>query len=1179
MKTRLYVIAALLALTSAGLRAQGDRGIITGTVKDASGAVVPGAQVTATHLDTNTNYKARTTAAGDFTVPELPVGNYRVRVENAGFKTHVSDNVEVSPGATVRLDMAMEVGTAQQTVEVQANALVVATDTARVSTEVSAKLVDDLPIIVNGAVRSPFDLAYTTPEAQGTGDAGLRIGGGRIGVYGMTLDGTAATVARPDAQTTWSAINSPSVEALTEFNVEAGGFKAETGHASGGTISFVSKSGTNNFHGDAYEFLRNQDLDAKGFFGTTKPIYKQNDFGFTAGGPVWLPKIYNGRNRSFFFFSYEGFRNRVGASNTPYSVPPPEFFTGDLHNWVNSSGKMIQIYDPSTTTLQNGTYVRTPFPNNQIPQSEFDPVARAIATYIEPYVKPNVPNLVPGTSAYVRNNAISYGTAQNPNNKYSIKADQVLTKNQKLAFLFSRTREQDLGCGNSTCTLPFPFSGNPGYNRADVYRLSYDYTITPTLLNRFYAGGNNWRQNHGSYTTYSGAPEADGIPTTSTDWKSKGICIPNWPNCQDAFPIINFSNFQSWGVGAPNGSDNIVVEFRDDMTKVHGSHTFKWGYYYNTTHYNGFGLTYTAGDASFSYLNTAIPLDTSQATGSDFASFLLGQASAYNLDTVRYISGQYRTQQMYFQDDWRVSSRLTVNIGLRYEFNLAPIYGNNILSNFSPTTPNPGAGGLLGAQIFAGYGPGRQNTDTLAPNWFGGWGPRLGFAYAVDNKTTIRGAATRSYGPVINPLGSTHYLGFVQQITASDTSQGLSPLFTLAGGAPYWAPVPDIDPSVSNGNSNVPYYNGKTATRGSGEMTYALNVQRQLGSNIVAEIGYLGTMASDIQSSLLADNQIQYRSLPADLNPFTAAGRTLLNSQITSPAAVAAGITPPYPLFVHDFGTGATVAQALRPYPMYARVDTISGGGDRLGHSTYNSMELKLTKRYSAGLTLQASYVFSKALTDSDNYSSTPTSMDAYNLRLEKSIAGYDQTHAVKLTYVYELPFGKGKQFLNTRGVASAILGDWRLSGIQGYSSGTPISLGTTVSFPIFDGTNRATVPTYSGWRGTYSGNFDPNANSFFQPVSFFGPQPTTQFGNETRYNPKARYLPNLNENLSLARSVNLHREQTRLEFRWETFNLLNRTQFGPLSGATTLQNNNFGKWQTQSNSARRMQVSMKLYW
>jgi len=1180
MKGKICAMAVVLIWTAAGLWGQGDRGIITGTVKDASGAIVPAAQVTAIHLATNTNYKTNTTASGDFTVPAVPVGDYRVRVEIAGFKTHIADNIVVAAGETVKLDVALELGTTQQTVEVSANSQVLQTETARVASEVSNRMVNDLPMVVNGAVRSPFDLASTTPEAQGSGDTSLRIGGGRIGAYGMTLDGTAATVARPDAQVSWSSINAPSVEALTEFSVESGGFKAETGHASGGTISFVSKSGTNDLHGDAYEFLRNQDLDAKGFFGATKPVYKQNDFGATLGGPVWLPKIYHGRNRTFFFFSYEGFRNRVGASNTPYSVPPPEFFTGDLHNWVNSSGKMIPIYDPSTTTLQNGTYVRTPFPNNQVPQAEFDPVAKAIATYIQPYVKPTLPGLVPGTSAYVRNNAISTGTAQNPNNKFSIKADQVITSKQKLAFLFSRTREQDLGCGNSTCTLPFPFSGNPGYNRSDVYRLSYDYTLSPTLLNRFYGGGNIWRQNHGSYTTYSGAPQADGIPTQSTDWKSKGICIPNWPNCGFAFPIENFSNFQSWGVGAPNGSDNLVVELRDDMTKVHGGHTFKWGYYYNNTHYNGFGLTYTAGYSTFSYLNTAVPLDTSQATGSDFASFLLGQASAYNLDTVRYIAGQYRTHQMYVQDDWRVSSRLTVNLGIRYEINLAPIYGNDILSNFSPTTPNPGAGGLLGALVFAGYGPGRQNTHTLTSNWYGGIGPRLGFAYAVDSKTTIRGAATRSYGPVINPLGSTHYLGFVQQITASDTSQGLTPLFTLAQGAPYWAPVPDIDPSVSNGNSNVPYYNGNTATRGSGELTYALNVQRQIGSSMVAEVGYLATLASDIQSSLLALDGLQYRSLPASLNPFTAAGRTLLNSPITSAAAVAAGITPPYPLFTQNFGSGATVAQALRPYPMYGRVDTISGGGDRLGHSTYHSMALKFSKRYSAGLTVQGSYNLSKLLTDSDGYSSTPTAMDAvYNLRLEKSIGAYDQTHNVKLTYVYEMPFGKGKKFLSKSGVGSAVLGGWRFSGIQQYASGTPVSLGTTVSFPIFGGTNRPTVPTYDNWRAPYTGKFDPFADSFLQPPSFFGPQPTTQFGNETRYNPKLRYLPNFNENVSLARSINLKGEQKRLEFRWEAFNLPNRTIFGPLSGATTLQNNNFGKWQAQSNSARRMQVSLKLYW
>ncbi|HYL38505.1 MAG TPA: TonB-dependent receptor, partial [Bryobacteraceae bacterium] len=1006
------------------LWAQGDRGIITGTVKDSSGAVIPGAQVTAIHLATNTNYKSSTTASGDFTVPALVVGEYQVRVENTGFKTYIANDIVVAAGATARLDVVLEVGATQQTVEVVANAPVVTSETARVSTEVSNKLVNELPLIVNGAVRSPFDLAVTTAEVAGSGDNNFRVGGGRIGGFGMTLDGTAITVARPDAQVSWTQINSPSVEALTEFSVESGGFKAETGHASGGTVSFVSKSGTNDFHGDAYEFLRNEALDARGFFAATKAVYKQNDFGVTAGGPVWLPKIYNGRNRTFFFFSYEGFRNRVGASPTPYTVPPPEFFTGDLHNWVNSSGKMIQVYDPASTTLVGSTYQRTPFPNNQIPQSEFDPVSKAIMAYAQPLAAPNRPGLVPGTSAYVRNNAISYGTAQFPNDKYSIKADQVVTSKQRIGFLFSRTREQDLGYGSSTPTLPIPLSGNPGYNRADVYRLSYDYTLSPTWLNRFYAGGNNWRQNHGAYSTFKDAPQSDGIPTVSTGWKQKGICIPNWPDCNLNFPIENFSDMTTWGVGAPNGSDNIVVEFRDDMTKVYGKHTFKGGYYYNNTHYNGFGLSYIAGSENFSYLNTAIPLDTSQATGSSFASFLLGQASGYRLDTVRYIAGQYRTHQMYFQDDWRVTPRLTLNLGVRYEINLAPIYGDDILSNFDPSVPNPGADGRLGALVFAGFGQGRKNTHSLAPNWYGGVGPRIGFAYALNTKTTVRGAATRSYGPVINPLGSTHYTGFVQQITVStDPSQGLTPLFTLQGGAPYWAPVPQIDPSVANGNTNVPYYNGKTATRESGELTYAFNIQRQLGASMFVEVGYLGVLASDIQSSLLADNQIDYRNLPSNLSPFTASGRSLLTSQINSAAARAAGITSPFAAFTTVFGTGATVGQALRPYPQYALIDTISGGGDRLGHSTYHSMEVKLSRRYSAGLTLQASYVLSKALTDSDNYNSTPSSMDAFNLRLEKSIAGFDQTHSVKLSYVYELPFGTGKKYVSGKGVASAVLG------------------------------------------------------------------------------------------------------------------------------------------------------------
>jgi hypothetical protein len=1176
-KLQFLVVLCLCAVST--LLAQTDRGVITGTVKDASGAVVPGAQVTAIQPSTNASFRTNSTTSGDFTVPSLPVGNYRLRIENAGFKTYIANDIVVAAGATVELNVALEVGTSQQTIEVAANALMLQAETARVATEVSNRLVDDLPVVVNGAVRSPFDLSATTAEVNSTGQ--YRVGGGKGGAYGMTLDGTTVTTTgQLDSNgVTWTQINTPSVDALTEFSVTSGGFKAEVGHASGGTMSFVSKSGTNQLHGDAYEFLRNMDLDAKGFYGATKPVYKQNDFGVTVGGPVWLPKIYHGKDKTFFFFSYEGFRNRAGASVTPYSVPPQEFYTGDLHNYVDASGKMYQIYDPASQQYVNGSYTRTPFANNQIPQTRIDPISQAIINYVKPILSPNVPGTTPGTSAYVRNNYTSAGSSISPNNKYSIKGDQVLTSKQRISFFFERTREQDLYGPTGAPGLPSPLAGNPGYNRSDVYRISHDYTLSPTLLNRFYAGGNNWEQNHGSFATWSGAPQAQGIPTQSTDWKAKGICIPNYPDCRDDFPQLTFTNseFTAWGVAAPNGSDNIVVEFHDDMTKSAGPHTFKWGYFYNNTHYNGFGLQNIAGNVTFQSLNTGVPLVTSQATGggSAFASFLLGQVSGYSLDTPRYLATEFRGHQAYFQDDWRVSQRLTLNLGLRWELARPLRVGDNQASDLSPTMPNPGAGGLPGALIFAGSGPGRIGKDTLTDGW-NGWGPRLGFAYSLNNKTTIRGAASRSFGPLTYEGSSSHNLGIVQRITVNDQSQGLNPLWVLQSGAPAWSQVPNIDPSVGNG-SNVPYYNGKAASTPSDELTYAFNLERQMTANSVLEVGYVGTLAAKIQSNILAFNQLNVAKLPASLNPYTASGRTLLNSTVGQTAANAAGITPPWSGFNTLWGTGATVAQSLRPFPQYSAVDTVNGQGDKIGHSTYHAMQVKFSHRYSAGLTVQASYVLSKILTDADGQTSGMPE-DQYNRRLEKSIASYDQTHVVKLNYVYELPFGKGKRFLSARSVGSAILGGWRLAGIQGYSSGTPIGLGTTVSFPIFNGGNRPTVATYDGWGGTYTGKFDPGANSFFQPASWFGTQPTTQLGTITRYNPKLRYFPSFSESLSLARSIKV-KEQTHLDFRWETFNLLNRTQFGALSGGATLQNANFGNWRSQSNSARRMQVSMKFYW
>jgi len=275
-------LLVLLSFTSIPVAAQVDRGIITGTVKDASGAIVPGAVVTAIRVDTNTAYKTNSTASGDFTVPSLPVGTYQVRVESPGFKTHVREKILVIAGGTVRLDVQSEVGASQQTVEVVANMQLLESENSRVSTQVSNRLVDGLPVVVDGGVRSPFNLTAYTAEVSSA--AGFRIGGGRSDSWGMTLDGTAITSSRGSGQSI-TEVNAPSVEALTEFTVEAGGFKAEVGHASGGTASFVTKSGSNGFHGNAYEFLRNEALDARGFFQAKRTVYKQHNFGLTAGGP------------------------------------------------------------------------------------------------------------------------------------------------------------------------------------------------------------------------------------------------------------------------------------------------------------------------------------------------------------------------------------------------------------------------------------------------------------------------------------------------------------------------------------------------------------------------------------------------------------------------------------------------------------------------------------------------------------------------------------------------------------------------------------------------------------------------------------------------------------------------------------------------------------------------------
>ena len=1196
---RLILLAVVFAIS---LLAQGDRGEITGSVTDPSGAVVPGARITVIQRGTNTTYKTTTNTAGDFTVPSLPVGVYMVKVEREGFKTDITENVEITPGRTVRTDVKLQVGQSVQSVEVMANAQMVQTENARVSTEVSNTLVDALPVEVNGTSRSPFDLAATTGEVNAAGT--FRIGGGNDTV-GVTLDGSSLAgdkIGNDAGDGGAVAMNSPSVEALTEFTVEAGGFKAESGNASGGTLSFVSKSGTNSFHGSAFEFLRNQDLDAKGFFNSVRPIYKQNNFGVTAGGPVYLPKIYNGKNRTFFFASYEGFRNRVGAGNgSYYSVPPPAFYTGNLSGWVNGSGVMYPIYDPASQTQNaNGTSSRTPFPGNIIPQTRFDPTIVPILSYVSGILAPNRPGIVPGTYGYWNNNFFNdTGTSITPNNRWSAKIDQNIGSKHHISYLMNRYRDSST-CGPAGCPgLTEPLgTGTFGYNTTQVYRGTWDYTITPTLVNRFYGGFNHFREDHTQgEATETGSTMSQGLSILepSGTWKGKGICLPGFALCVN-FPIISTGDFSGWGNNGPNGSDREVFELHEDLTKIKGAHTFKFGYFLGDSHYDGFGMQYGSGGVTFSSHNTASLANgpgqsESAAGGSGFASMLLGQVSGFNMDTPRYRLVVYRTNQAYAQDDWKVSRKLTLNLGFRYTMNVAPYAPDGRLSNLNFTEPNPVAGGILGATEFAGSGAGRLGRNNIIDNWYGGYGPRLGLSWAINDKTVIRASAARTFGPLAGIGQSSHQLGFVIRDTVNDQSGGLNPLYVLNQGPGVNLTLPDVDPGVGVG-MNAPSYgkNYNDADRSDAELNYSFNIQRQITNTMSIEAGYVGTLASDITSNFLAFNQVPFNSLPASLSPFTAAGRTALSSLITSQTAINAGAVVPWTCgansssecesFTKLWGTGATVAQANRPYPQYGTVDTGNGGGDRIGHSTYHAAMVKFNKRLGNGLTIQAAYTFSKILDDTDTaYQAVFFYGDMYNLRLLKSIGSYDQTHNAKVSWVYRLPLGKGEHFLGNGGVLGAIVGGWRVSAIQTYASGLPMNIGTNaVSFPIGEFTNEPTISTYKGWTLPYSGKFQPFQESYLQPQSFFPAQSSTSFGNSTRYNPDFRSWPQFNEEAGLSRIFSF-KEKAHLEFRAEAFNILNRTWFGPLGGATTLGNPNWGKWQSQTNNARQMQLVAKLSW
>jgi hypothetical protein len=714
---------------------------------------------------------------------------------------------------------------------------------------------------------------------------------------------------------------------------------------------------------------------------------------------------------------------------------------------------------------------------------------------------------------------------------------------------------------------PEGFPGLPGIlneNRHDiqnsnVHRITYDKVVRPTIVNHMFGGLNMMKDAHYASTL-------DG------NWEQKGICVKGSWDCNRNLLIVENSDYNTWVARAYDGSENFAFSFGDDLTITKGRHTFKFGYLWERIHYNGFGQQTIGGLIRGDRRSTSVPNDNNLNTGggNGFASFLLGQGFTGGTENDRFVGQQWRSHSWYAQDDFKLTPRLTLNYGVRYEFTLPPLEQTDKWSDLDMKRPNPRAENLPGALRFAGTGPGREGSRSITPGWYGGVSPRFGLAYSLGSKTVLRGSVGKSFGIAKTITGSAHFEGSTLVFSASSLDNGVTPIFLLDQGLPPYTRPPVIDPSFANGASPA-YWDGE-AVRLPENYQWTLSLQRQVTSSMVVEANYHATIGAHLVAGLKRYNQLPFSLLERY-------GRTLLASPINSPAAVAAGFKLPYADINCQFSATCapiSVAQALRPFPQFRDINTGPGAGDKSGHSSYHAMMIKLDKRYGQGLTFGFSYVFSKLLTDADGYNPDNATLDHFNRRLEKSIGEFDITHNIKGGFVYELPFGKGKSRL-TSGPVSWVLGNWRIAGSQYYFSGYPLSLSNSAALGgiIFNGRSAATVTTYEGWGATFDNANWKGSDRFFQPASFFGPQPLDRAGNVTRHNPKMRQPWAVEQNFSLAKGFAI-RESVKVDFRWEMFNAFNFFRANP--GNTNVQDPNFGIVNSQLNEPRRMQLGLKLY-
>jgi carboxypeptidase family protein len=1179
---------AILCLSSLLLAQRSDRGIITGLVTDQTGSSVSGATVNVRNEGTGVETALITNDGGAYTTPPLILGSYSVTVERSGFKTSVNSGILLQGAETIRKDVALAVGSVSESVEVKAGAEDLNVTTPDVSHTVDEKYYSDLPVVMGADVRLAESLLQIQPgylPMKPNGDPmfrgsqfNSRINGGQTTATENFFDGAAFGNAVGHQQSQESAAP---VESIQEMKVITTTYSAQYGHTSGGFIEYTSKSGTNTLHGSLYEYFGNDALNAAGYFGTLgKTPYRNNNFGFTAGGPVVIPKVYNGHKETFFFSNIDWTRFRSGVlpgfGNT---TPTDAFKAGDFsalltNNQIGTDalGRPIlegQIFNPATTQLVGGIPVRDPYPGNIIPAN--DPLRSAVAAKIAALmVHPDRP----GVAFNVAGNP-SGGTWLLNARTVEFRVDHSFAPNFRMSESFYWGHRPAIrNCGGvAGCVTQFdgetsPEKNNTYYGNGFYQRISthhahsqFDWIIRPNLLNHTTIAWDRWFM--------GGNPLSAGVGWPELLWGANhgGILDSTaGPPVLDFYGNIPYSSLGGGGWGKFGFQTNNRWQFSDDLSWVKGKHTIKVGFEYRRHQFPfaGWAIFAQGGEFAFSSLETGgydgAGNNLSQ-TGDPFASFLLGQVHTSTQTIPFHPMFNEAYLAPWINDEYKVTSRLTLTVGLRFDYQFARTESKDQYSTFDPTTPNPGAGNIPGALIFAGKGAGRTGTRTFEHPNRDAWGPRLGFAYRLGNKNAIRGGYGIYYSGVsFDQFMGQPTIGFQASPFAPNPNNGQSPAFYLDNGFPQNLIVrpPFIDPTFANGTAPIAVAkNGLTLPR---YQNWSLTVERQITNNMRLDVSYIGNRGTRLTANGGTLGVAANMNDPKVL----ALGSGVLSADINSPAAIAARITPPYPGFSGD------VAQALRPFPQY---QNIQWRNVPTGNSIYHALEAVLEQRFAHGLQFRVGYTYSRLNNDGAESAQgggnsgiqNPVSTDVG----EYGLSADDVPHVFLVGYTWELPVGK-----RMKGPAGFLLGGWNLAGALRYESGRPLNIfmnNDLASF-LFNGQKRPNRVKGAHGVTPRNGNFNPYAQSYLIPGAWTDPG-FLQFGNAPRRDGSIRGFPTYNEDLSIFKVFPV-KERLKMRFEAEFGNIFNRTDF--CDPNTNFSAGSFGNVNTQCNQPRSIQFALR---